>query len=62
MMYKILHSKDDIDRLCQEKEAEDSPELRITYIATIQEPEEYTKRAKKDWSLQPVTAISVEIN
>ena len=44
---KALQQSDDIDGMCQEKEEEDSPSLRIVLDASIQGLGEYSKKGKK---------------
>ena len=48
MKYKALHPKDDIDCMCQEKEKEFSPAVRIAKIHQYKDSNTTFKKAKKD--------------
>ena len=47
-MHEVLHSRDDIDDMCQEKEKEDSPTLKISRMHQYWHLNTTLKRTKKD--------------
>ena len=48
MIHKTLHLRDDTDYMCQEKEEEDLPTLKIERMHHDEDSKTTLKRAKKD--------------